>query len=120
MKPIWIISALALSGFIFPPLWIALVIYLIWVAFFRRRVRERVINQYIEESVARNETLFLIPVPYRDARMYALQNGGRLTRQEVTGAECAVMNLALAGRQRMVTFNEGHRPAGTWVRFVSN
>lgn len=120
MKPLWIILTLAIIGFVFPPIWIALVIYLIWVATLRRPVRETVIKEYTSEHIAKAESLFLIPVPYNDVRMFALQNGGRSIIQEVSGAGSISMHLLIHGCQRVIIFNESYRPPGTWVRIADD
>lgn len=112
MGSLLIILALGVVGFAFPPLWILLVIYVVWIWIFKRPLRAGVIKKDIGEMVSRGETLARIDVNFNDARAYAREHGGN-----ISDPDRVVLNLNVNGRSRKVAFSPSHRPPGTWVRF---
>lgn len=107
-----IILALGLGGFVFPPIWIVLVIYVIWIWIFKRPLRAGIIKKDIGEMVSRGETLTRIDVSFNEAKAYAIENGAR-----PIDVDHITMSLIVNGRPRKVAFSRSHRPPGTWVRF---
>lgn len=113
--PLIIILVLGAGGFIFPPGWILLVIYVVWVWIFKRPLRAGIIKKDLGDMVSRGETLARIDVNFNDARAYAMENGGTSIDSDST-----IMSLNVNGRSCKVAFSRSHRPPGTWVRFESD
>lgn len=97
------------AGFFFPPAWLFLAVYGLWVAFLRAPMRATVIKKDILDMVNRGETLSEIKVNFKDAVAYARQNGGRFD------GYAATMTLLVNGKPRVVSFKQAD--LGTWVRF---
>lgn len=95
------------AGFFFPPLWLLLAVYGMWVAFFRSPMRAMVIKKDILDMVNRGETLAEIKVVFKDALTYAKENGGDFD------GDTASMNLHINGEPWRVLFRQGD--LGTWV-----
>ena len=110
-----IILVIGASGFAFPPLWILLLIYIVWIWRFKRPLRAGLIKKDIGDMLARGETLARIDINFNDARAYALENGGRMV-----DTDRAIMSLLVNDRPRKIAFSRSHRLPGTWVRFEDN
>ena len=110
--PLIIILALGVTGFIFPPAWILLVIYVVWIWIFKRPLRAGIIKKDIGNMIAKGETLARIDVNFNDARAYAMDNGATSI-----DSDRVIMSLVINGISRKVAFSRSDRPPGTWVRF---
>jgi len=104
-----VVLVLLVAGFFFPPIWLLLAVYGLWVAFMKAPMRAMVIKKDIQEMLKQGETLSRVQVNFKDAVAYAKSNGGSFDGFQ------ADMTLLINGQQRSISFKQAN--PGTWVRF---
>lgn len=110
----WVVVAgLGGLGFAFPPIWIALGLYLVWALFLKRGLRASVIKKDLSDLHSSGRLSGYIGVHYIDAEKYALQYGGRKNN---TGSE---MPLLVNGINKRVTFSQPNDDNKKYMTFAS-
>jgi hypothetical protein len=110
----WIVVAgLGGLGFAFPPVWIALGLYLVWALFLKRVMRGGIIKKDISELIRSGSKSGYIGVHYHEAEAYAVQFGGRKTN---SGSQ---MSLVINGAPRSVKFSQPSDDAAKYKTYIS-
>ena len=97
-------------GFAFPPIWLLLIVWLVWVFLLRSPARAGLVRHEVMEVFKMGLDSGPIETSFKDVKDYALEHGGRaLSEKQV------ILPMTINGAGYIVTFSKKYDDKGTWV-----
>jgi hypothetical protein len=106
--------ALFLGGFAFPPLWLGLVGYIIYLWKTGKQRRSDVIQNHLEKMVdGRQSKANVQNLYFEAARAFAEDHGGRIFPEDQDIISCTVV---IGGKPHTVSFMRERKSGGTYIQ----
>lgn len=111
---IWI--ALFLGGFIFPPLWLGLIGYVIYLWKTGKQRRSDIVQNHLEKMVeGRKKKATVQNLYFEAAQAFAEDHGGRIFPEDQDIISC---NVVIGGKPHTVSFMRERKTGGTYVQIA--
>ena len=108
--------ALLLGGFAWQPLWLCLVVYIIWRAG-RHRRSDLILNHLEKMVLGRRMRADVRDLNFEAAQAFAQDNGGRIFPEDRDAISCTTV---ICGEPYSITFMRERRIGGTHIRITDH